>query len=361
MNENIIVVGGYGQVGQQICELLAKRYPGRVFAAGRNLERAQAFAATSKGRILPMRLDVSAQPDEETLRGVRLVIMCLDQQNPAFVQACLSRGIHYVDISADYSFLAQVEPLHNLAAKSGATAVLSVGLAPGLTNLLARLTSSRLDAAEKIEITVLLGMGDSHGNAALDWTFDHASSDFEMLDPVSGERRRIVSLGEGKRIPFGGRLGDRKAYRFNFADQHILSRTLDIPDVSTRLSLDPAWLTGALAAAKRLGLLLPLRLPALRSLAVRAFASFRIGQPLYAVHVRATGMRGDAPAYTEAVLVGQREAEITAMTAALVADRLYTRDGEGGVYHIEQLLRYEELAPELQGLARLTVRDGSPV
>ncbi|GBF74278.1 hypothetical protein PA598K_02614 [Paenibacillus sp. 598K] len=359
MKDNIIVVGGYGHVGQQICELLAERYPGRVIAAGRNLERAQAFAATSGGRILPMRLDVSAEPDEETLRGARLVIMCLDQQEPAFVRACLSRGIHYVDISADYSFLAQVEPLHALAAESGATAVLSVGLAPGLTNLLARLTSSRLDAAEKLEITVLLGMGDTHGDAALGWTIDHSASDFEMLDQASGERRRIVSLGEGKRIPFGGTLGDRKAYRFNFADQHIVSRTLGIPDVSTRLCLDPGWLTGALAGAKRLGLLRPLRLPALRSLAVRAFASVSLGQPLYAVHVRASGLRGDDPAYAEAVLVGQREAEITAMTAALVADRLYARDGKGGVYHIEQLLRYEELASELQHLAELTVRDGT--
>ena len=47
----IVVVGGYGAVGRTVCSLLAQRFPGHVFAAGRNLRKAEAFSERrSRGR-----------------------------------------------------------------------------------------------------------------------------------------------------------------------------------------------------------------------------------------------------------------------------------------------------------------------
>jgi nucleoside-diphosphate-sugar epimerase len=37
MRTDIVVIGGYGHVGAQICMLLSDRFPGAVYAAGRNL------------------------------------------------------------------------------------------------------------------------------------------------------------------------------------------------------------------------------------------------------------------------------------------------------------------------------------
>lgn len=37
--EDIVVVGGYGHVGRTICEILEKKYPGKVFAAGEVLKK----------------------------------------------------------------------------------------------------------------------------------------------------------------------------------------------------------------------------------------------------------------------------------------------------------------------------------
>ncbi|MCW1836819.1 hypothetical protein OLZ11_10010 [Bacillus xiamenensis] len=36
MKSKIMVIGGYGHVGQQICLQLSEQYPGQVFAAGRS-------------------------------------------------------------------------------------------------------------------------------------------------------------------------------------------------------------------------------------------------------------------------------------------------------------------------------------
>jgi saccharopine dehydrogenase-like NADP-dependent oxidoreductase len=78
-------------------------------------------------------------------------------------RVCLDRGNHYVDISASYALLWEVEKLDALAKRRGATAVLSVGLAPGLTNLLAKHCAQVLDELQSLDIFVMLGLGEAYG------------------------------------------------------------------------------------------------------------------------------------------------------------------------------------------------------
>ena len=59
---------------------------------------------------------------------IKLVVMCLDQTDDAWVAACLRSGTHYVDISAKAEFLSQVAKWRDVE-ESYSTAVLSVGLA----------------------------------------------------------------------------------------------------------------------------------------------------------------------------------------------------------------------------------------
>jgi len=75
-----------------------------------------------------------------------------------------------VDVSASYAFLREVERLDALAREHRATGVLSVGLVPGLTNLLAKRCAQVLDSVRSLDISVLLGLGGAHGEAAVRWT-----------------------------------------------------------------------------------------------------------------------------------------------------------------------------------------------
>ena len=70
---------------------------------------------------------------------------------------------HFVDISASYSGHRSLEALNDQARASGVTGVLSVGLVPGITNLLVRHVHDVLGAVGSAEIAVLLGLGDTHG------------------------------------------------------------------------------------------------------------------------------------------------------------------------------------------------------
>lgn len=171
LKTNILIVGGYGAVGRVIAQTLADKFPGQVIVAGRNYEKANALAQGSDGKIKPYQLDLTtAHENPEILDGVAVVVMCLDVPDMRFVQQILQRGIHYVDITADDEILQQIEALADVAKVGGSTAVLSVGLSPGLTNLLARYLQTQFDSVHQLDIYISLGLGDAHGSAATRWT-----------------------------------------------------------------------------------------------------------------------------------------------------------------------------------------------
>lgn len=56
--DQIWVIGGYGQVGSMVCTVLARSFPGKVWAAGTRLEKAIEFSRSTGGAIQPLLLDV---------------------------------------------------------------------------------------------------------------------------------------------------------------------------------------------------------------------------------------------------------------------------------------------------------------
>ncbi len=114
MNGKMVVVGGYGNVGRIIALELDNRFPGNVIAAGKSITKALTFSKLTEMRIKPLKMNifnpeaVAKLPDDTCL-----VIMCLDIPAIGFVKQCLKRGIHYIDISANYERLAQIESLNS--------------------------------------------------------------------------------------------------------------------------------------------------------------------------------------------------------------------------------------------------------
>jgi saccharopine dehydrogenase (NAD+, L-lysine forming) len=338
MKTRIVVIGGYGHVGQAICRQLGERYPGLVYAAGRSAERAEAFTQSTGGQVLPMVFDLSQWKDESWLSTVRLVIMCMDQTDHAFVRACLRTGTHYVDISANGKFLNGLEAYGEEAAVHGATAVLSTGLAPGLTNLLARSAVEKLEETEKIEIAIMLGLGDSHGKAAIEWTIDNLKTNFDITE--GGKKREAASFSGGKSMDMGFQWGKRTAYLFPFSDQQSLPRTLGVPGASTRLCFDSRVATALLASLHSTGLVRLINVNWVRNLLVRSFGWLKAGSDRYAVTVKGIGRDSTQ---TEFFLEGANESLATARTAAAVAQAVYSEALPGGVFHIDQLFELKAI------------------
>ncbi|HST41983.1 MAG TPA: hypothetical protein VLK58_20865 [Conexibacter sp.] len=334
----VLVVGGAGQVGSAIVAALAPLLPGRVVVAGRGLERARQAAAVVGHGVTALRLDVADPALAADPPPAAAVVMCIDDRPPGLVAAWLARGVRYVDVTATPARIAEIEALDGVAREGGGSALLSVGVAPGLTNLLAASVADGFDAPPEIELLVQLGLGDVHGPAAVEWTLDG------LADPTALRDSRSFAL-PGRRRPL-------RAYRFPFPEQGILPRTLGVASASTWLALDPAPATGlfVLAARAGLGRLVARGRPRSRAAALRLLAAGGAapGSDACVLAARARGLRDGRPHERQASLAGRREAELTGLVAAVATRALLHDDPPAGVHHIEQVLKLDAVVASLR-------------
>lgn len=328
MSDAILIVGGYGAVGSMITSMLAPHFEEQLIIAGRNGARAAKLAADLGPGVHWRLLDVTKPIDyDSALLGVRYVVMCLDIPDIEFVRQCFQRGIHYVDISAEYTILAAIAGLDEIAKQQAATAVLSVGLLPGLSNLMARYSLHFVNPIDHFDSAILAGLGEKHGVAGSSWVLNHFSN------------------GAGRRtFQFLAPYHQKTAHRFAFSDQYTLPQTLPILEASTWLGFDSFLMTNLIRLA---------RLPILRSLfkqgTIKQFLlnttqRWQFGTDEFVLTTHARGATGSYQAW----LRGKREVEVTALVAAEVLCRLIMEPLPAGVFHIEQLFQLEDFLPLLE-------------
>ncbi|MFB4317400.1 saccharopine dehydrogenase NADP-binding domain-containing protein [Actinomadura sp. 21ATH] len=296
----VVVLGGYGAVGREAAEALRERVP-EVVVAGRDLAKARGVPGA-----VPMRVDLRGDLDE-ALAGADAVVMCVDQGNARVARACFERGVHYVDVTASYGVVREIEALD----AGAATGVLSVGLAPGVTNLLARLCGG-----SRADIGVLLGSGERHGVAAVEWTLD-----------------ALAEVGPGWTMRFPEPYGRRAVRGFPFSDQHTLPRTGGFERVRTGLCLDSRALTGLLTGpVSHL-----VRHPRGRALVLAVLSRVHAGGEGFAVTVSSD--RGAAS------FAGRRQSRASGLAAALAVRELAGMPP--GVHHLDEVVEPARFLREL--------------
>lgn len=311
----VLVVGGYGSVGALICETLGARDDLDLVIAGRSLSKAATFARSIGGRGVRLDLD-DPGTWEPACRGVDWVLMCMDQTGLDFVSFLFAQGIHYADITASDGFLRVVEGLAPLRSM----ALISVGLAPGLTNIMAAWGAARLDRIERIDIGLLFGLGDRHGAAAIGWLADR------IFDRARD--RRVVDMA------FGFGEGRRTLHAVDFSDQHSLERTLPTDAAWTGVAFESRLATAALFGMGRA--FAGSRL--VRGASAALMKRLRFGSPLCNASVAVSGWSEGERVTTSVHFSGAVEARVTAQLAALQFEQVLSRPVVPGVHHTHQLL-----------------------
>lgn len=308
--KNLVIVGGYGNIGMDVARRLRAPPENRpVFLAGRNADKARRSAA--RVGALPLVLDLDDPHSWSLPEGGGVVLACVDHTDASFARFALDHGFDYVDITASDPLLRDLEQLDALARKRGRKALLSVGFAPGLTNLLAARCVEGSATEDPMHIALRLGLGEVHGPAAFAWTL-------AAMEP--GARPEPVRFG--KRRALGVRVA--------FADQFIVQRTLHVPDVHTTLTVENGLWTG----------LFWLAAPLLRRwprLAARLSARGS-GLPLFSDRCGIRVSSGPRVAGYE----GRHEGGVTAMMAAFASTRV--ADCAPGVHHLHQVADLDDLA-----------------
>ncbi|HQN19407.1 MAG TPA: saccharopine dehydrogenase NADP-binding domain-containing protein [Syntrophobacteraceae bacterium] len=340
MKNDILVVGGYGQVGRIISSRLAREYPGRVVIAGRNAlkDRAQADPA-----IRRRQLDL-AHPAEfsPALAGVRLAVVSFERKNSNFVQTCIEQGVCYIEVAASHEKLCEVTALGDLALEKGVAVIPGAGLIPGLSNILAAHCADGLTSVKRVDIFAMLGLGDLHGIDAIRWILDHGGRRFALATRRGTEC--FESFSDPRPVRFPDENTPRIAYRFNFGDQHVLTESIGADEAASRVCFDSGPATRLFVLAARAGVLrLARRLSPLRI--ARMMQPIRFGSNRFGLLVAVTdefGVRVDAS------VTGRGEAKATGVVTALAARLLYDGKVRPGVHFLEHVLPLSAIKDDLE-------------
>ncbi|GIN14139.1 hypothetical protein J26TS2_40060 [Shouchella clausii] len=335
MINSVMIIGGYGEVGGNIAKQLTQSTDLRILIAGRRLEKAEFYCRQLGSSAHPVEIDIRKPKSYEAILLADLVIMCMDQQNTALVQYCLEHHIHYIDITANFAFHKQIEQLNPLAQQS--TVIMSVGFAPGLSNLLAKHLIDRMESIEELHISILLGLGEEHGVGAIQWLLEQINQSYNVKK--NGVTQTVRNFS-GKRMTYFNRLGKRTSYLFNFSDQHILQRKLPRSEVQTYLTFDVEWVNRILAIVHRLRFTALLKYSWAKRVVIKMIQSFcRVpsSSDICAIKVEATNSENNLINEIHEIWYANSEAMTTASITSLVVKQLIHSPLPYGIYHIDDL------------------------
>ncbi|MFM9135427.1 MAG: saccharopine dehydrogenase family protein [bacterium] len=150
------VVGGAGAMGSvTVADLAASPAVAEVVIVDPDASRARDLAFRLEGRGADLVTCGIEAPLAVSLAGCEAVVNASGHvHNVSVMEACLAVGAHYTDLGGLYHVAVQQYSWNDAFDDAGLTATLSMGSAPGLTNLLAArgVELGGMDHVESIEI-----------------------------------------------------------------------------------------------------------------------------------------------------------------------------------------------------------------
>jgi len=221
-SKSIVVAGGAGAMGQITVRDLVELAPDDVdiVVADYNLGAAKALAKSyaNKRAIKAIKIDIkNVSSTAKALKGSFGVIGAVQHQlNVPLMQACLKAGAHYCDLGGLFHFTRKQLPLHKRFEKAGLLAILGIGAAPGIVNVLARWSGDEMDEVHEIHVKVgnvdrtpnrpSSALGTSYSLATILDEANHPAAlftggKFTFVEAMSGEEETDFGAPVGKRKP----------------------------------------------------------------------------------------------------------------------------------------------------------------
>lgn len=157
----IAVLGGSGDIGRVVCAELARLGSYGLVVAGRNLERAEALAATLPTGTEVRRFDVGTESGD-AFRDCALIVNCTGpswRTGPLAAAMALHAGAHLVDVGGYSLLMGELAGRGGELEAAGRSFVLSAGWMPGLSEVFVRHALERAEGAHGPAESVVLYCG----------------------------------------------------------------------------------------------------------------------------------------------------------------------------------------------------------
>lgn len=251
------VVGGAGAMGRITVRDLVETCAtsDEVLVADYDLARAEALAASLQGpgtpRVRAVRIDVTDRAAAaRALAGAFVVVNAVQfQLNLDVMEAALAVGAHYVDMGGLFHTTRKQLALHDRFQAAGLTAVLGMGAAPGIANLLARKGADALDEVREIHVRVG-GMDrtryEDEPALPVSYSLKTILEEFSMPPPVftRGEFTTVEPMSGARPHRFPPPVGVKKPMYVIHSEVATLPLTYKekgVREVSFKIAFDPAF------------------------------------------------------------------------------------------------------------------------
>ncbi len=148
------MIGGAGGMGSVTVRDLARSGAAEVRIVDLDAGRARELAAAAGGPVRAVSVgDAQIATLAGAVEGCDAVVNAASHTlNVAVMRACLEAGAHYTDLGGLFHYCLEQYELDGEFRAAGLAAAMSMGSAPGITNMLAAAACERLDTVEAIEI-----------------------------------------------------------------------------------------------------------------------------------------------------------------------------------------------------------------
>jgi saccharopine dehydrogenase-like NADP-dependent oxidoreductase len=252
----IAVIGGAGAMGQITVRDLCETAPADAEVIVSDLDSRRANALVRRLRTLYPTRRVRAVPVDialpaaaaNSLRGVFGIINCCHHDlNLRAMQLALAIGSHYVDLGGLFHVTRRQLKLHAQFKSRGLLALLGMGAAPGIVNVLARAAADGMERVHEIHIAVAgIDRAIPSGNRVLATSYSLQT----VLDEASlpaptftqGRFGSVPAMSDPETIDFLDPVGPQRASRTIHSEVATLPlsfRKKGIRDVSFRIAFPP--------------------------------------------------------------------------------------------------------------------------
>jgi hypothetical protein len=363
----VVVLGGYGNFGARICHALAGDRHIELVVAGRDRERAQAFAASLGAIAAALNASDPALADRLRELGAELVIHAagpFQGQDHAVAQAAAAAGCHYIDLADGRRFVCDfAAALDATFRRAKRCAVTGASTVPALSSAVVDALRPQLARLHAIDFCIAPAQRAPRGAATVAGVLSYCGAPVQVWR--GGRWQALRGWADPRPVRFA-RLKTRRGALCDIPDLELFpARYPEVRDVMFRAALEVGATQQAfavLAGLRRWGLPLGGRLlPRLLHQAGRVFDGFGSPDGGMVVRLRGEDAQGQPRQFAWHITAPDHHGpEIPCMAAILLARRLARGDGwPPGARPCMGLLALYEFAPEFAcwGMATETLEE----
>lgn len=227
--KKVLVLGGYGTCGRRIAEMLTQDPAVECVIGGRDVRRGQAVAAEVGVEFVAVEPQRAASLNA-SLDGVFAVVNTCGPfhwRDYAVAERCARRGVHYVDMADERSYILGIQDLAPRAVEGGATLVSGGGSVLAFSSVLAETVAPAFDRIEQIDVAVLSGNRNPQGLASIRSSLQTQGQPVRVCE--RGRWRDAPGFSCACSIDLPVPLGRHRLYARDAPEIEILSRRYGAP------------------------------------------------------------------------------------------------------------------------------------